>query len=156
MKFEYLVGSLEAHELWIVETRGVQESIQALQAQVWKKHGGSNKIKGKFKKSNGKKGSWPNSQKIKNDEKLFESFKRGGGASNHKAKVDKKSMQCYNCEKWDTWSIIVSIRKEKELQRINKVNGLIFLMRSQLIMKLWCSWLQFQMITWTPKPSFLT
>ena len=32
MKIEDLVGSLEAHELKIIERRGVQESIQALQA----------------------------------------------------------------------------------------------------------------------------
>lgn len=44
MKLEKLVGSLEARELRIIERRGVQESIQALQAQTWKKHSGSRKF----------------------------------------------------------------------------------------------------------------
>ena len=33
LKVEELVGSLEAHEMKIVERKGVQDSIQALQAQ---------------------------------------------------------------------------------------------------------------------------
>ena len=36
-KVEDLVGSLEAHEMRIIERKGVQDSIQALQAQTWKK-----------------------------------------------------------------------------------------------------------------------
>ena len=40
----------------IIERRGVQESIQVLQAHTWKKHDGSGKSKGKFDKSNNKKG----------------------------------------------------------------------------------------------------
>ena len=43
MKLEELVGLLEAHEVRIVERKIVQDLIQALQAQTWKKHGGSNK-----------------------------------------------------------------------------------------------------------------
>lgn len=44
MKLEDLVGSLEAHEMMIVERKWVQDSIEALQDQTWKKHGGSNKF----------------------------------------------------------------------------------------------------------------
>ena len=36
-KVEDLVGSLEAHEMRIVERKGVQDSMQDLQAQSWKK-----------------------------------------------------------------------------------------------------------------------
>jgi len=102
MKIEDLVGSLEAHELKIIEIRGVQESIQALQAQRWKKNGGSEKSKGKFDSNKKKKGSWSNSQKHKNGEKP-ESSNRGGGKSNQKDDKkfqDRKSVQCYNCEKF--------------------------------------------------------
>lgn len=58
MKLEDLVGSLEAHEMQIVERKGIQEAIQALQAQTWKGQGGSGKFKGRFDKNNTKKGSW--------------------------------------------------------------------------------------------------
>lgn len=47
MKLRDLVGSLEAHEMRFVERKGVQDSIQALQTETWKKHGGSTKFKGK-------------------------------------------------------------------------------------------------------------
>jgi hypothetical protein len=40
MQMGDLVGSLEAHELMINESKGVQESVQALQAQTFKKNGG--------------------------------------------------------------------------------------------------------------------
>ena len=82
----------------IVERKGVQESIQALQAQSWKINGGSNKFKGKFDKTHGKK-SWLNSHKNKVEDRSSESSKRGGG-NYRKDKEDKKGMQCYNCEKW--------------------------------------------------------
>jgi len=61
MKIEDLVGSLEAHELKIIERRGVQETIQALKTHTWKIHGGSEKFKGNFDKSKNKKWSWSNS-----------------------------------------------------------------------------------------------
>ena len=77
-KVEDLVGSLEAHEMRIVERKGVQDSIQALQAQSWKKDGGPNKFKGKFNKTHGKK-SWSNSHKNKVEDRSSESSKRGGG-----------------------------------------------------------------------------
>jgi len=83
MKIEDLVGSLEARDLKIIERRGVQESIQALQAQTWKKNVGSEKSTCKFDSSKNKKGSWSNSQKHKNCENP-ESSKRGGGNSNQK------------------------------------------------------------------------
>ncbi|XP_050889237.1 uncharacterized protein LOC127094444 [Lathyrus oleraceus] len=51
MKLEGLVGSLEAHEMRIVERKGVQDLIQTLQAQTWKKHSGSKKFKGKGDKT---------------------------------------------------------------------------------------------------------
>lgn len=35
MKLEDLVGSLEAHEMQIIEIKGVQEAIRALQPQTW-------------------------------------------------------------------------------------------------------------------------
>lgn len=47
LKLEGLTGSLEAHELRIFERKGVQDSIQALQAQTWNNHGGSNNFRGK-------------------------------------------------------------------------------------------------------------
>ncbi|XP_058783325.1 uncharacterized protein LOC131658001 [Vicia villosa] len=96
LKLEDLVGSLEAREIRIVERKGVQDSIQALQAQLWKKNGGSNKFKGKFDKTQGKK-SWSNPHKHQVKDKSSESSKRGGG-NYRKDKEDKKDMQCY--EKW--------------------------------------------------------
>lgn len=89
MKLEKLVGSLEACELRVIERRGVQESIQALQAQTWKKHSRSRKFNEKLDKSNNNKGSWYHSQKKKKDDKP-ESSKRGGRTSNHKENFDKK------------------------------------------------------------------
>lgn len=83
----------------IIERRGVQESIQGLQAQTWKKHGGFGKFKGKNDKGNNNKGFKTHSQKLNNDEK-YESSKREGWTSNHKETFDKKVVQCYNCEKW--------------------------------------------------------
>ena len=77
-KVEDLVGSLEAHEMRIDERKGVQDSIQDLQAQSWKKDGGSNKIKGKFDKSQDKK-TWSNLHKNKVEDKNSESSKRGRG-----------------------------------------------------------------------------
>lgn len=47
LKLEDLDGSLEAHGIRIVERTGVQDSIQALHAQAWKRHDGSEKFKGK-------------------------------------------------------------------------------------------------------------
>ena len=88
LKLEDLVGSLEAHEIRIVERKGVQDSIQALQAQSWKKNGGSNKGKGKFDKTQGKK-SWSNPHKQHVDDRDSESSKRGGG-NYQKDKEDKK------------------------------------------------------------------
>ncbi|XP_050876957.1 uncharacterized protein LOC127080692 [Lathyrus oleraceus] len=97
-KLEDLVGLLEAHEMRNVETKGVQNSIQALQAQIWKKHGGSNNFKGKRDKTQSKK-YWSNPQKHKIDYRTSESSKRGQGNSYQKDK-EKKDVQCYNCEKW--------------------------------------------------------
>ncbi|XP_050918917.1 uncharacterized protein LOC127136402 [Lathyrus oleraceus] len=97
MKLEDLVGSLEANEIRIVERKWVQDSLQALQAQAWKKHGGSNKFKGKRDKTLSNK-SWLNPQKRKVDDRASESLKRGEGNSYQKDK-EKKSVQCYNCEK---------------------------------------------------------
>lgn len=70
LKLADLTGSLEAHDLRIVERKGVQDSIHALHAQTWKKHGGSNKFRGKTRS----KKSWSNPQKHKVDS---ESSKRG-------------------------------------------------------------------------------
>lgn len=55
MKLEDLIGSLEAHDLRIVERKWIQDLIQALQAQTWKEHDGSNKFKGKGDKTQSKK-----------------------------------------------------------------------------------------------------
>ncbi|MCI66222.1 mediator of RNA polymerase II transcription subunit 10-like, partial [Trifolium medium] len=41
MQLEDLVGSLEAHELVINERKSAQESVQAMQAQTFKKNGGN-------------------------------------------------------------------------------------------------------------------
>jgi len=122
MKIEDLVGSLEAHELKIIERRGVQESIQALQAQTLKNHGGSEKSKGKFDSSKKKKGPWSNSQKRKNGEKL-ESSKSGGGNSNQKNGKrfqDRKSVQCYNCEKWGHFAKDCWFNKGKGVAKDNE------------------------------------
>ena len=81
----------------IIKRKWVQDSIQALQAQSWKKDGGSNKFKGKFDKSQGKK-PWSNYHKNKVEDRNFESSKRGGG-NYQKDKEDKKGVQCYNYEK---------------------------------------------------------
>jgi hypothetical protein len=88
---EDLVGSLEAHELMINERNGVQESVQAFEAQTVKKNGG---YKGKDQDK-----SKNFSQKQGNLDEKSESFKKGGGTSNYKKK-DKSHIQCYNCEKW--------------------------------------------------------
>ncbi|XP_050915601.1 uncharacterized protein LOC127130675 [Lathyrus oleraceus] len=77
LKLEYLNGSLEAHELRIIERKGVQDSTHAPQAQTWKKHDVSNKFRGKTKS----KKSWLNPQKHKVDS---ESSKRGEGTSTNK------------------------------------------------------------------------
>ncbi|XP_058783257.1 uncharacterized protein LOC131657928 [Vicia villosa] len=99
LKLEDLVGLLEAHEIRIVERKGVHDSIRALQAQSSKKNGGSNKFKGKFKKNQGKK-PWSNPHKQKDEDRTSESSKVGGG-NFRKDKEDKKGkgVQCYNCEK---------------------------------------------------------
>lgn len=73
----------------IVEWKGVQDLIQALKVQAWKKHGGSNKFKGKGDKTQSKK-SWPNPQKHKVDYRVFESSKRGEGNSYQKDKREEK------------------------------------------------------------------
>lgn len=72
LKLEDLVGSLEAYEMRIVERKCVQDLIQALQTQTWKKHGGSNKLNGKGGKTQRKK-SWSNPQKHKVNSMDFES-----------------------------------------------------------------------------------
>ena len=59
LKLEDLVGLLEAYEIRIVERKGVQDSIQSLQAQSWKKNDGPNKFKYKIDKTQSKK-SWSN------------------------------------------------------------------------------------------------
>jgi predicted nucleic acid-binding Zn finger protein len=52
LQLEDLVGSLEAHELMINERKGVQESVQALQVQAYKK-ANSKKEKNQDKGKNG-------------------------------------------------------------------------------------------------------
>lgn len=99
LKLEDLVGSLYAHEMRIFERKSVQDSIQALQAQTWKKHDGSKKFKGKRDKTRIKK-SWLNPQKHKVDDMPSKSSKRGEGNSYQKDKEEKKGVHCYNCEKW--------------------------------------------------------
>jgi len=121
MKIEDPVGSLEAHELKIIERRGVQESIQTLQAQTWKKNGGSKKSKGNFDSSKKKKGSWSNSQKHKNGEKP-EFSNRGGGKSNQKDGKrfqDRKSVQCYNYEKFGHFAMDCWYNKGKGVAKDN-------------------------------------
>lgn len=87
LKLEDLVGSLEAREIGIVETKEVQDSIQALHTQPWKKNGGSNMFKGKIAKTQGKKS---NPHKNKVDDRAFESSKRGKRNSNQRDKEEKK------------------------------------------------------------------
>ncbi|XP_050876675.1 uncharacterized protein LOC127080399 [Lathyrus oleraceus] len=89
LKLEDLVSSLEAHEIGIFERKGVQDSIQALQAQSWKNNGGSNEFKVKIAKTQGKK-SWSNPHKNKFDDRASESSKRGEGNSYQKDKEEKK------------------------------------------------------------------
>ncbi|XP_058726874.1 uncharacterized protein LOC131598275 [Vicia villosa] len=88
LKLEDLVGSLEAHEIRIVEKKGAHNSIQALQAQSWKKNGGSNKFKDKFDKNQGKK-PWSNPHKQQDEDRTSESS-NGGGGNYRKDKEDKK------------------------------------------------------------------
>ncbi|CAJ2656906.1 unnamed protein product [Trifolium pratense] len=105
MKLEDLVGSLEAHELMINERKGVQESVEALKAQTFKKNDG---YKGKNKSKNASQ----NQQKF--DEK-FESFKKGGGTSNsNPKKKDKSHIQCYNCQKWGHYASECRSKKAKD------------------------------------------
>lgn len=101
MKLEGLVGLLEAHEMRIIERKGVQDSIQALQVQTWKKHGGSNKFKGKRDKTKSKK-SWSNPQKHKVDNRASESppKEKENPIKKREKKEEEKSVQCYSCEKW--------------------------------------------------------
>ncbi|GAU34373.1 hypothetical protein TSUD_217130 [Trifolium subterraneum] len=105
MKIEDLVGTLEAHELVINERKAVQETIQALQAQTFKKNGG-NKGKNKDQSNNF-------SQKHKKSDEKSESFKKGGGTSNPKKK-DKSHIQCYNCEKWGHYASDCRSKKPKD------------------------------------------
>ncbi|XP_050876469.1 uncharacterized protein LOC127080179 [Lathyrus oleraceus] len=98
MKLKDLVGSVEAHEIRTIERKGVQDSIQALQDQAWKKHDSSNKFRGKEHKPDSKK-SWLNPQKHEVDDRASESPKRRRGNSYQKDK-EKKSVQLYKCEKW--------------------------------------------------------
>ncbi|GAU11497.1 hypothetical protein TSUD_344870 [Trifolium subterraneum] len=55
MKIEDLVGTLEAHELVINERKKVQETVQAMQAQTFKKNGGH---KGKVSEDKVASGAW--------------------------------------------------------------------------------------------------
>lgn len=121
-KTEDLIGSLEPNELWIFERKGVQESVQALQAKNLKKNGGferqkSMKIQEKFKKY-----AWASSQKINFDGKL-ESFKKGRGTSNlnqSKSQIkNKKHIQCYNFEKWGHYVSYYWYNKGKEKAQYN-------------------------------------
>ncbi|XP_050915303.1 uncharacterized protein LOC127130315 [Lathyrus oleraceus] len=98
LKLEDLVSSLEAHELRIVERKKVQGLIQAIQAHILKKHGGSNKFKGKGDKTQSKK-SLVNPQKDKVADRTSESLKRGKGTSYQKDKQKMKNVKCYNFEK---------------------------------------------------------
>ncbi|CAJ2657083.1 unnamed protein product [Trifolium pratense] len=105
MKLEDLVGSLEAHELMINERKGVQESVEALKAQTFKKN---DCYKGKNKSKNASQ----NQQKF--DEKS-ESFKKGGGTSNsNPKKKDKSHIQCYNCQKWGHYASECRSKKAKD------------------------------------------
>lgn len=90
--------------------------MQVLYAQSWKKNGGSNKFKGKIDKTRGKK-SWSNPHKIKVDDRVFESQKRGEVNSYQKEKEEKKGFQCYNCEKWGHLAKHYWYRKVKGLTK---------------------------------------
>ncbi|CAJ2633217.1 F-box protein [Trifolium pratense] len=105
MQMEDLVGSLEAHELVINERKNAQETVQAMQAQTFKKNGG-NKGKNHDKSKNF-------SQKHSKFDAKSESFKKGGGTSNTKKK-DKSHIQCYNCEKWGHYASDCWYKKGKE------------------------------------------
>lgn len=97
LKLKELVGSLEAHELRIVERKGVQDSIHVLQTQTWKKNYGFNKSKRKWDKTQSKKSSWLHFQKQNVDDRASKFSKRG---KYHKDKLEKKNVQSYNYEKW--------------------------------------------------------
>jgi hypothetical protein len=85
----------------INERKGVQESVEALQAHTFKKNGG---YKGNKHQDKSKKNAGSSSQKHKFDGKP-ESFKKGGGTSNSNHKKDKSNIQCYNCEKLGHYAI---------------------------------------------------
>lgn len=65
-----MVGLFEAHEIRIFKRKKVQDPIQTLQAQAWKKNGSSNKFKGKIDKTRGKK-SWSNTDRGKVDDRVL-------------------------------------------------------------------------------------
>lgn len=69
----------------IFKRKGIQDSRQALKAQLWKKNGSSNKFKGKIDKTRGKKYQ-SNPHKNKVDDINYESLKRGEGNSYQKDK----------------------------------------------------------------------
>lgn len=50
LKIKELQGLLEEHELRIVDMKGVQDSIQALQAQTFKKNEGNGNFTGRSSK----------------------------------------------------------------------------------------------------------
>lgn len=110
LKYEDLVGSLEAHEM-IVEQKAVQDSTQELHTQAQKKQAGSNKFKGKGDKNKDKK-SWSNPQKHKVDDRASESSTRGGGNSYSKENV-KMGKQCNIYDKWGHSAKNCWYRKDK-------------------------------------------
>lgn len=79
LKIKELQDPLETHELIIMDNNQVLESIQALQNQPFK----NNEWNGTFMQMNIQKGSWPNQNKNKHEERP-ESSKRGDMSSNKK------------------------------------------------------------------------
>jgi len=96
LKIEELQSSLEAHEILVIERSSERSAQQALQAQTIKKDGYDKNSKKKGK------GKWKKGNQGKPDEK-GENSKSGAsfGNNQHRKKdVDKRKIQCYNCEKF--------------------------------------------------------
>jgi hypothetical protein len=95
MTLEELQCSLEAHEQRITERSKDRASDQALQAHAIKK--GNGKWKGKDK---GKKHGNSQDNVKKNTDQVESSSQHSNSNQEKKGKMNMKSVQCYNCQKF--------------------------------------------------------
>ena len=102
----------------IIKIKGVQDSIQALQAQSLKKDGGSNKFKGKFDKTHEKK-SWSNSIRIRSKIDLLNPRKWEEETIERTKKI-RKICNVITVKSGDTWPRIVGTEKTRDRQERKK------------------------------------